>query len=83
MTIPRVYLETTMFNFPFADDAPDLKADCLAVYDLIRAGRFEPYTSLYASKELEATKDEAHRRRMLKLIPDYAVKMIEPSPDVE
>jgi hypothetical protein len=24
---PKIYLETTMFNFPFADDAPQYRAD--------------------------------------------------------
>jgi len=25
MKIPKIYLETTIFNFPFADDALDLR----------------------------------------------------------
>jgi hypothetical protein len=83
MSIPKIYLETTMFNFPFADDSPQLKADTKKVYELIKAGRFEPYTSPYAYRELEATPDEIHRLRMLKLIPDYSVKLIDSTPEVE
>ena len=30
--IPTIYLETTIFNFPFADDAPQYKADTLKLY---------------------------------------------------
>jgi hypothetical protein len=29
LEIPKVYLETTIFNFPFADDAPALQKDTL------------------------------------------------------
>jgi hypothetical protein len=72
-----------MFNFPFADDSPQLKADTLKVFDLIKAGKYEPYTSPYAYRELEATSDETRRLRMLKLIPDYGVKLIDETPEVE
>jgi hypothetical protein len=72
-----------MFNFPFADDSPRLTADCLAVYDLVKAGKYEPYTSLYAYQELEATKNEAHRQRMLNIIQDYAIKIIDSTPEAE
>jgi hypothetical protein len=27
MALARIYLETTMFNFPFVDDAPQYRAD--------------------------------------------------------
>jgi hypothetical protein len=72
-----------MFNFPFADDSPQLKTEALKVFDLIKAGKYEPYTSPYAYRELEATSDEHHRFRMLKLIPDYKVKLIDETPEVE
>lgn len=29
MRIPKIYLETTMFNFYFADDAPEKRQDTL------------------------------------------------------
>jgi hypothetical protein len=47
------------------------------VFDLIIAGRLEPYTSAYTYQELEDTTDESHRQRMIKLIPDYGVKVID------
>jgi len=37
MRIPGIYLETTIFNFPFADDAPQYRADTLRL--LRRFGR--------------------------------------------
>jgi hypothetical protein len=56
MTIPKIYLETTMFNFYYGrETTPEYrqyKAEARAVFDLIKAGEYEPYTSLYAVLEL-------------------------------
>jgi predicted nucleic acid-binding protein len=75
MTIPRIYLETTMFNFPFADDAPQYRADTLKLFEEIKAGKFEPYTSIYVTDELQADPDQAKRERMLRLIGKYNIKV--------
>jgi hypothetical protein len=82
MSIPKIYLETTMFNFPFADDAPQYKADTLKVFDLIKAGKFEPYTSVYAIEELDDTKGDK-REEMKRLIVDYEVQLFEKSDEAE
>ena len=71
------YLETTMFNFPFADDAPQYQADTLRLFEEIKAGKFQPYTSEYVIRELDATTNEDKRTRMKKLIEDYGVIFLE------
>jgi hypothetical protein len=73
--IPKIYLETTMFNFPFADDAPQYRADTLRLFEEIRAGIFQPYTSEYVIRELEAATDTLRENR-LHLISEYAVKVM-------
>jgi hypothetical protein len=70
MTVPKIYLETTIFNFPFADDAPQYRADTLRLFEEIRAGKFEPHASEYVIRELDATANEDKRTRMKKLIED-------------
>ena len=55
MRIPRVYIETSVFNFIFADDAPDKKQDALTFFEEIRAGLYHPYTSDYVLQELQNT----------------------------
>jgi hypothetical protein len=40
--IPTIYLETTIFNFPFADDAPQYQADTLRLFAEIRRGSSGP-----------------------------------------
>ena len=74
MEIPKIYLETTIFNFPFVD-APELRADTLRLFEEIRAGKFKPYTSGYVTKELEAATD-ALREDRIQLIKEYQVEVI-------
>ena len=83
MRIPRIYLETTIFNFPFADDAPDLKAGTIRLFRAIEAGKFIPYTSQYVVDELEDTKSAEKREKMKALIADYGVETIPESKEAE
>ena len=39
MRIPNIYLETTIFNFYFADDAPELRQDTLKLFQEIKEGK--------------------------------------------
>ena len=57
MRVPTIYLETTIFNFPFADDAPQYKAEARQLFTEIKAGKFKPFTSEYVLDELGETKD--------------------------
>jgi hypothetical protein len=75
MRILRIYLETSAFNFCFADDAPDKRQDTLKLFEEIKEGRYEPYTSEYTMDELEAAPEEK-RLKMLRLIQDYHIKLI-------
>jgi hypothetical protein len=71
MDIPKVYLETTMFNFLFVPDKPGyakLKADVEAVFALVKEGKFDPYTSIYATDELDDTVTDERRERMKQVI---------------
>ena len=83
MEKPKIYLETTMFNFPFADDAPQYQADTLRLFEEIKAGKFQPYTSEYVIRELDATTNEDKRTRMKKLIEDYGVIFLEQCDEAE
>ena len=79
----KIYLETTVFNFPFADDAPQYTADTKRLFDEIKAGMFEAYTSEYVVEELEKTKDEHRRNQMLQLLGDCGAKVLEQSAEIE
>jgi predicted nucleic acid-binding protein len=75
----KVYIETTMFNILYEKDLPqyaDHKADSQKVFALIKAGRFEPYTSDYVIEELVKTSSEEKLEKMLRLIPEYGIKTL-------
>jgi hypothetical protein len=72
---PTIYLETTIFNFPFADDAPQYRADTLRLFEEIKAGKFRPFTSEYVTQELEAANDLLREDR-LRLIKEYDLEVI-------
>ena len=76
MRVPAIYLETTIFNFPFADDAPQYKADTLRLFAEIKAGRFLPFTSEYVLDELEDTKNAEKLKKMKTLITDNAIEVL-------
>jgi hypothetical protein len=54
MRVPTIYLETTIFNFPFAGDAPQYQEDTQRLLAEVKAGKFRAYTSDYVVRELEA-----------------------------
>lgn len=71
----RIYLETTIFNFVFADDAPDKKQDTLKLFDEISQGKYIPYTSNYVLEELLKA-EEPKRTMMVNLIEKYKVEIL-------
>jgi len=83
LTPPRIYLETTMFNFPFADDAPQYRDDTRRLFEEIKAGKYDPYTSTYATDELKATQNVELRGKMMGLIPEHDIKILEPAEGVD
>ena len=83
MRVPTIYLETTIFNFPFADDAPQYRADTKRLFAEIKAGKFQPFTSEYVTRELEITGDDEKLMKMKALITDYGIPVIPASPETE
>ena len=80
--IPTIYLETTIFNFPFVDDAPQYKADTLKLFAEIKAGKFEAFTSEYVTLEIDKTRDMIKREKMNALIADYGITVIPESENI-
>ena len=75
MKTPKVYLETTVFNYVFADDSPKEKSHTLKLFEEIRAGLYEPYTSGFVLDELAAA-PEPKRSEMIALVKAYGVKVL-------
>ena len=75
MRKPKIYLETTMFNYYFDTDR-DAHADTVKLFEEVLAGKYEAYTSLYVTGELVKA-EEPKRSNMLALITDYNITVLD------
>ena len=76
MGIPKIYLETSVLNFVFADDSPDKRADTIKLFKEIGEGRYVPYTSEYVKKEINNTSDLHKKQKMNELIEEYNIEVL-------
>ena len=77
----KLYLETTIFNFVFADDAPEKQAATLKLFEKIKSGEYEVYTSSYVLDELNNA-GEVKRNKMLALIEQYDIQLVKNSTEI-
>jgi len=82
MRIPKIYLETSVLNFIFADDAPDKKADTLRLFEEIGEGKFRPFTSIYVTEEIDNA-SENKKRGMYGLIIDHDVDILQKTDEIK
>jgi predicted nucleic acid-binding protein len=82
MRIQQIYIETSVFNFYFADDAPDKKQDTLKLFEEIEEGKYKPYTSEYVFYELNRAV-EPKQSNMIELTNRYGVTLLEPSVEAD
>jgi rRNA-processing protein FCF1 len=79
----KIYLETTIFNFPFVDDAPQYRDDTRRLFAEIKAGKFEPYTSEYVVRELNNTKEGKRKNDMIQLLTDCGAVLLQQGEEIE
>jgi rRNA-processing protein FCF1 len=80
----RIYLDTSIINFLFADDAPDLKKITKELFkDFIKKEKYLFYISDVVIKEIEKTKDESHKIKLLNIIKDYNLRILTISEEAE
>ena len=79
--IPKIYLETTLFNFYFDEDR-DAHADTVRLFEDITAGKYIAFTSLYVIDELEGASDEK-REKMIALIRRYGITVLSLNKEAE
>ncbi len=79
-----LYADTSVFNFVYADDAPDLQAITVEFFDeFIANAVYDVYASTVVIGEINQTKDETHRQRLLDLIDNYPVELLPTDRDDE
>ncbi len=72
---PRIYLETTLFNYYYLEDT-DRKKEIFTTRDLfgkIRMGLFEPYVSDIVIAELSRCANIDLQQKMLELIKEFDI----------
>lgn len=77
MRIPRIYLETTMFNY-YCEPEREAYADTVRLFEEIKMGRYQAFTSMYAIEELQKAPTEK-ARKMIDLILEYDVTVLDTS----
>lgn len=65
----KLYLETSIFNFAFAEDAPKEKDITLKFFEELN--RYEAHISEVVIEEINRTPQEEKKRRLLGLIDKY------------
>jgi len=70
----KLYLETTIFNY-FFDAEREGHVDTVRLFEKIREGEHEAYTSLYTIGELEEA-HEPKRSKMLALLDKYNMAVL-------
>jgi len=75
MRNPRIYLETSVWNFAFADDAPEKKDVTLKFFKRIEEGEYKIFVSDLVIDEIMRADDE-RRNIMLRLIDEYKPEIL-------
>lgn len=64
----KIYIETTIPNFLFADDALEEREITKKFFEVIKTGNFDIYTSDAVIVEINRTRNENQRRSLLKAL---------------
>ena len=77
--IPKLFLETTVFNFYFEGKQGQKQKDAIRLFKAIAQGRYEAYTSKAVMKEIkDASAEKAGKMKALS--KGYIKRVIQPSP---
>ena len=78
----KIYIETSTWNFVFAEDSPEKMAITKDFFEVVRRGVYEIYISDIVLLEIERAKDDI-RRKLSGLINEYRPKEIQSSDEIE
>ena len=81
MRIPKIYLETTMFNY-YLDKERDAHADTVKLFQEIKACRYQAFTSVYAVGELREA-PEKKAQQMIDLIAEFDITVLDASEEAD
>jgi predicted nucleic acid-binding protein len=74
----KIYLDTSVINFLFADDAPELKKITVEFFEkYVKTGIYDVYVSDAVIHEINTTNDENKRNDLLNIISEFYLNIIE------
>ncbi len=77
----NIYLDTSVINFIFANDAPEKRDITIEYFDrFIKTGYYTHYISEIVVSEIKRTKEIDIREKLLKVLNDYKLDYIELNP---
>ena len=83
----KIYLETTMFSFFYEERQdgkyPIYKSQVREVFQRIKTGEYEPFTSPLTLEEIAKERDQAKRDRMGTLAAEYGIKVLDESDEAK
>jgi predicted nucleic acid-binding protein len=68
----KLYLETSVWNFLFADDVPEKMESTKQFFEEIGKGEYEIYISELTLVEIKRTKDERKREKLVEPVTKYS-----------
>jgi predicted nucleic acid-binding protein len=77
----QLYAETSVWNFYFADDAPEKRDATIAFFDGLPASPYEVFISLVVSEEI-AKAEPTKRQRLLELLERFEPEVLEVTEEV-
>ena len=80
----KIYFDTSVINFLFADDAPQLRDATIDFFEnFVNTGKYEVYISDIVITEIEATKDDEKRTELLKVTENYPIGFVDEQQSTE
>jgi len=74
----KIYLDTSVINFLFAEDAPEKKEATHDLFDnFIKTRVYETYVSDFVLQEIEQTTDQDKKTRLIETIDKYFIDLVE------
>ena len=73
----KIYLDTSVLNFLFADDVPEFKKITDDFFEnYIKKEKYLVYISDVVIREIEKTKDITQKTRLLEVVKKYALRIL-------
>ncbi|MBI4931450.1 MAG: type II toxin-antitoxin system VapC family toxin [Bacteroidetes bacterium] len=73
----KIYLDTSVINFLFADDVPEFRKITEDFFEnYVKMGKYIVYISDVVIAEIEKTKNEDKKKRLLEVIEKYSIKIL-------